>query len=88
MQFSLPAQALTYRDGGFGHKGLREVVASFLNEQLRVHKPLSEENVIVLPGLTTAIEGLAIHLANPGEALLLGRPYYNSFPLDVGVRAG
>lgn len=40
-----------------------------------------------MSGITNADEMLAWLLADPGDAFLLGRPYYGAFPVDFNARA-
>ena len=79
---------LTYADGGYGSKELRNAFAKFLTKYLKARRSIPSEEVICLPGVTIAIESVATMIANPGDGILLGRPYYNSFPHDLSMRAG
>lgn len=81
----IPAIALTYGDG---YKRLKPTVARFLTRQLRPVRAITPADVFVSNGCTVAIENLSWALANPGDAILIGRPYYGAFPTDVGKRTG
>ncbi|PHH86578.1 hypothetical protein CDD83_10038 [Cordyceps sp. RAO-2017] len=81
----IPPLALTYGDG---YKRLRHAVARFLTRHLRPVAAIEPGHVIVSNGCTTAVENLSWALANPGDAILIGRPYYGTFPGDVGKRTG
>ncbi|KAJ6445110.1 ACC synthase [Purpureocillium lavendulum] len=82
---SIPPLALTYGDG---YKRLKPTVARFLTRHLRPVRDITPADVFVSNGCTVAIENLSWALANPGDAILIGRPYYGSFPTDVGKRTG
>lgn len=81
----VPAAALTYGDG---HRRVKQAVARFLTRHLGPVVPVEPGHVLVGNGCTPAIEGLAWACANPGDAILIGRPYYGTFPADVGKRTG
>ncbi|KND90080.1 1-aminocyclopropane-1-carboxylate synthase-like protein 1 [Tolypocladium ophioglossoides CBS 100239] len=81
----VPGAALTYGDGC---KRLRRAAARFLTRQLRPVTPVEAAHVLVSNGCTPAIENLAWAVANPGDGILIGRPYYGAFPADVSRRTG
>lgn len=70
----------TYGNGGIGSNALRSSMAGFLNRYFRPIQPLDASSLICTNGMTGAIESLAFALADEGEAFLLARPYYGSFP--------
>lgn len=78
---------LTYADGGYGSKELRNAFAKFLTKHLKTSRPIQSENVVCFSGVTTAMECVATMIADPGDGILLGRPYYNLFPHDLSMRA-
>jgi bifunctional pyridoxal-dependent enzyme with beta-cystathionase and maltose regulon repressor activities len=41
----------------------------------------------VTAGVTNAIEAIVWSLGDPGDGILLGRPFYNAFVTDLGTRA-
>jgi aspartate/methionine/tyrosine aminotransferase len=82
------AHGLTYGDGPFGSKRVKAVIASFLNTHLHSASELKPEHIFVTNGVSSAIEHCAWTLANPGEGILLGRPYYRAFLPDIGMRTG
>ena len=85
---NLPIRAFTYGDGPTGSKRLRKAIANFLTKHLNPVIPLKSEHVSVTNGVSTALEHCAWALANPGDAFLLGRPFYGAFPHDVCLRTG
>ncbi|KAL5356102.1 pyridoxal phosphate-dependent transferase [Aspergillus floccosus] len=87
-KLDLPAKYLTYNDGGHGSVRLRGAIAQFLNRHLHPVKPLDAHQVVVTNGVSTAIEQMSWCLADPGEGILLGRPYYGTFIPDISMRPG
>jgi aspartate/methionine/tyrosine aminotransferase len=49
---------------------------------------LEPEHVFVTNEVSSAIEHCAWSLANPEEGILLGRPYYRAFLLNIVMRTG
>ncbi|KAM4054379.1 aminotransferase class I and II domain-containing protein [Hirsutella rhossiliensis] len=81
----IPPMALTYGDG---HKRVKHAVARFLTRHLKPLTPIEPGHVLVSNGCTPAIESISWACANSGDAILIGRPYYGTFPADVGKRTG
>ncbi|KAL3300146.1 1-aminocyclopropane-2-carboxylate synthase 2 [Colletotrichum asianum] len=86
--FKLPSHSLTYGDGMTGSKRIKAALATFLNRHLHPSKPLESAHFTITNGCSSAIEHLAWAVANPGDAFLLGRPYYNTFLPDLILRTG
>lgn len=84
----LPFTALTYGEGGQGSRRLRIAVARFLTRWLHPARELRFDQITITNGCTSAIEHLSWMLANPGEGMLLGRPYYGTFISDIQLRPG
>lgn len=82
---SLPNIGFTYGDGG---KHLRSVLATFLTRHLKPVEPITASQLITFNGCTTGIEHAARSFTDPGEYLLLGRPYYTAFLDDATLRTG
>lgn len=82
------AKALTYGDGPAGSKPLRSAISSFMNNYFNPVEPVKLEQIMVTNGCSAAIEHCAWALVNPGEGILLGRPYYRAFIPDMGLRPG
>lgn len=85
---SLSPHSLTYGDSCFGSNALRRTLASFLTTYLKSREHIDPDHIVCIAGMTIAVEAAAMMLADPGDGLLLGRPYYPSFIPDVGIRAG
>ncbi|KAJ5459752.1 uncharacterized protein N7458_001304 [Penicillium daleae] len=84
----LPAEYLTYNDGGGGSNRLRRAIAQFLNRHLNPVIPLDAEQLVVTNGVSPAIEHVSWAFTDPGEGILLGRPYYGTFIPDLSTRPG
>ncbi|RMJ25282.1 hypothetical protein PHISP_03858 [Aspergillus sp. HF37] len=84
----IPAPYLTYNDGGMGSNQLRNAIAHFLNRQLSPFRRIEPSHVVATNGCSSAIEQLSWLLTEPGEGVLLGRPYYGAFIGDISLRPG
>lgn len=82
------SKALTYGDGPSGSMSLRQTLATFLNDYFHPIRPVQAGHLMVTNGVTSAIEHASWALANSGEGILLGRPYYRAFIPDIGLRFG
>lgn len=82
------ARALTYGDGPTGSQVLRYALTTFLNDRFRPALPIESGHLLITNGVTSAVEHCAWSLAEPGEGILLGRPYYRAFINATQLRAG
>lgn len=82
------SRALTYGDGPFGSKSLRHALADFFNDYFHPAQPVQTDHLMITNGVTSALEHLAWNLTDPGDGVLLGRPYYRAFINAVQLRAG
>ncbi|PYH90496.1 PLP-dependent transferase [Aspergillus ellipticus CBS 707.79] len=87
-KLTLPAKYLTYNDGGIGSERLRRAVAGFLNKHLNPIQQLTGDDVVITNGVSSAIEHVSWAFTDPGEGILLGRPYYGTFIPDMSLRPG
>ncbi|KAL1954863.1 hypothetical protein VTO42DRAFT_505 [Malbranchea cinnamomea] len=87
-KLDLPAKYLTYNDGGGGSARLKSAIAGFLNRYFRPVVRVSPEHLLVTNGVSSAIEHVSWALADPGEGILLGRPFYGTFVPDISLRPG
>ena len=83
---SLPAKYLTYNDGATGSDRLRRAIAGFLNKHFQPAHPVVSDHLAVTNGVSSAIEHVSWAFADPGEGILLGRPYYGTFIPDMSLR--
>ncbi|KAJ9158127.1 PLP-dependent transferase [Coniochaeta hoffmannii] len=79
--------ALSYGEGPNGSKRLRSALARFINTFFSPATPILPGHISVSSGVTGSLERCAFELGDPGDAFLLGRPYYGAFPAEVGDRA-
>lgn len=84
----LTSKSLTYNDGASGSKRLKAAMARFLNRRLHPATPLEPHHLILTNGVSAAVEHLSWALADKGEGILLGRPYYGTFVADISMRFG
>lgn len=82
------AAGFTYGSGPYGSKVIRAAIAKFMNCHFKPANFLHADHVLVTNGVSAAIEHCAWALANPGEGILLGRPYYRAFISDISMRTG
>ena len=87
-KLELPAKYLTYNDGGGGSNRLKTVMANFLNKHFNPVVPLDPSHFVITNGVSPAIEHVSWVFADPGEGILLGRPYYGTFIPDINQRPG
>ncbi|KEY69284.1 hypothetical protein S7711_01735 [Stachybotrys chartarum IBT 7711] len=81
----LPTQAFTYGDGS---KRLKAALARFFDRYFKPVIPIEPSHIIITNGCTSSIEQISWLLSNPGDVVLLGRPYYGAFVGDITVRTG
>ncbi|KAJ5857155.1 hypothetical protein N7455_008049 [Penicillium solitum] len=86
-KLELPAKYLTYNDGGCGSFRLKAAIAAFLNHNLKPVTPLESSHVMATNGVSSAVEHVVWTFADPGEGILLGRPYYGMFIPDISLRS-
>ncbi|KAJ5797656.1 uncharacterized protein N7503_006952 [Penicillium pulvis] len=84
----LPARFLTYNDGGGGSNRLKIAMSKFLNRHFNPVIPLNQNHFVITNGVSPAIEHVSWVFADPGEGILLGRPYYGTFIPDISQRPG
>ncbi|RAH68529.1 putative aminotransferase [Aspergillus aculeatinus CBS 121060] len=84
----LPAKYLTYNDGGGGSVRLRRAMAAFINRHFSPVMPVTANHLVVTNGVSPAIEHVAWSFCDPGEGILLGRPFYGTFIPDLSLRFG
>ncbi|EEY21820.1 1-aminocyclopropane-1-carboxylate synthase [Verticillium alfalfae VaMs.102] len=81
--FNIESHFLTYGDGFTGSHLLREVAANFINERFRPVNQVLKKHVSITSGVGPALELSSFSLCDPGDGILLGRPYYGTFPIAV-----
>ncbi|KAJ5816978.1 aspartate aminotransferase [Penicillium robsamsonii] len=84
----IDAHALTYGDGFSGSHKLKEAVCHFLNSQFSPWTALCPSHLAITCGVSNAVECCAWALADFGDYILVGRPYFNAFKTTFGTRPG
>jgi aspartate/methionine/tyrosine aminotransferase len=82
----ISAQHLSYNNGSMGSHALRKAVSHFLNRHFHPFRAVEPTHVLMTNGCSSAIEHLSWTFVNPGEAILLGKPYYATFIADICLR--
>ncbi|CZR48717.1 uncharacterized protein FPRO_03962 [Fusarium proliferatum ET1] len=84
--FNLDSHALTAGDGFTGSHRLRNTLARFINRHFSPFEDITKDQVIVTSGVGQAIELSGFALCDKGDGVLLSRPHYGNFPIDLGYR--
>ncbi|KAK4044056.1 putative aminotransferase [Parachaetomium inaequale] len=82
-----PVHHLSYGSGPKGSPRLRHALASFLNSNFQPREPVRQEDILVLPGVTSVIDSLAWSICNEGEGIIVPQPFYMGFAVDIPTRA-
>ncbi|KAL4986243.1 PLP-dependent transferase [Aspergillus falconensis] len=82
----LHTEHLSYNNGSMGPNTLRKAVSHFLNRHFDPFRPVEPAHVPITNGCSSAIEHLSWTFLNPGEAILLSKPYYSTFIADICLR--
>ncbi|KAL5050860.1 hypothetical protein BDW71DRAFT_194565 [Aspergillus fruticulosus] len=82
----LHTEHLSYNNGSMGPNTLRKAVSHFLNRHFDPFRPVEPAHVLITNGCSSAIEHLSWTFLNPGEAILLSKPYYSTFIADICLR--
>ncbi|KAM0561936.1 hypothetical protein ACHAPJ_003108 [Fusarium lateritium] len=85
---ALSNPAFTYGDGTTGTKRVKQAVSRFLNKHLHPFQDIEPAHISMTNGCSAAIEHLSWAIANPGDAILLGQPFYGTFVPDLTYRFG
>ncbi|GFG27157.1 hypothetical protein IFM61606_07175 [Aspergillus udagawae] len=87
-KLQVDSHALTYGDGFSGSHKLKGALCHFLNRHFCPRVALSPSQITITSGVSNAVECCAWALADPGDYILIGRPYFNAFKPTFGIRAG
>jgi aspartate/methionine/tyrosine aminotransferase len=88
MNLDMSHHAFTYGDGSSGSKRLRKAIAHFLNDNFQPVTNVASSQITVTNGCSSALEHISWAIANPGDAFLLGKPFYGTFLPDLSLRTG
>ncbi|KAL6366109.1 hypothetical protein LRP88_00205 [Fusarium phalaenopsidis] len=84
--FSVDSHSLTYGDGFSGSHRLRDTIARFVNRNFHPHEPVTKNQLLITSGVGQAIEVTGFSICDKGDGVLLARPHYGNFPIDLGYR--
>ncbi|EEU36371.1 uncharacterized protein NECHADRAFT_97406 [Fusarium vanettenii 77-13-4] len=84
--FSVDSHSLTCGDGFSGSHRLRDTIARFVNRNFNPHEPVTKNQLVITSGVGQAVETTGFSICDKGDGILLGRPYYGNFPIDLGCR--
>jgi aspartate/methionine/tyrosine aminotransferase len=70
----------------YGTAALRTTIAAFLTRCWRT--AVDPENLVVVSGVTSALDVIASALCDPGDAIIVPAPYYSAFDVDLIGRSG
>lgn len=79
---------LTYSTGPRGSLRLRDAAANFLEKEFGSIDAVTADDIFVMPGLTSAVDALVWSICNEGDGIIIPRPLYNGFKIDVQHRTG
>ncbi|QKX61154.1 uncharacterized protein TRUGW13939_08301 [Talaromyces rugulosus] len=81
----LDPTSLTYHEGPFGSRRLREAMARLITTYFHPVSPISSDHIVFTSGVTSLNAISALSLTDPGDGILLGQPIYGSFNGDLCV---
>ncbi|RAQ54600.1 acc synthase [Aspergillus flavus] len=81
----LDRTSLTYHEGPFGSRRLREAMAKLITTYFYPASPITSDNILFTSGVTSLNAVCALCLTDPKDGILLGQPIYGSFDGDLSV---
>ena len=85
--FRMTPRMLTYGDGFTGSKSLKVALAKFINFHFAPRSKIDENAICLTNGVGSAVDNLAFCIGEPGDGVLIGRPLYVGFVLDLAARS-
>ncbi|KAL4814642.1 pyridoxal phosphate-dependent transferase [Aspergillus spinulosporus] len=82
----LSERHLALNDTITGSPRLKVAIADVLSRYLRPSKPLRPSHILANNGVSSAIKHCSWALCDPGDGILVGRPYYRGFNRDMCLR--
>jgi 1-aminocyclopropane-1-carboxylate synthase len=82
----VPKHFITYNNGPSGSFRCKTAISRFLNRHLDTFKPIDIADIVMTNGVSSAMEHCSWAICDPGDGILLGRPYYGSFLQDLRRR--
>ncbi|KAH8921893.1 PLP-dependent transferase [Atractiella rhizophila] len=77
----------TYSDAPTSSLRLNRSFAAFFTQYFNAREPVTNDHIVWTTGVGNALDELAWVLANPGDLIMMSRPYYNGFVLDLVARS-
>ncbi|KAH8898013.1 PLP-dependent transferase, partial [Thozetella sp. PMI_491] len=78
---------LTYSTGPRGSRRLRRAAAAFWTREFRPHTNITADNILITPGLASALDAMAWAICDEGDGILIPLPLYNGFQVDITSRS-
>jgi 1-aminocyclopropane-1-carboxylate synthase len=78
---------LDYGHGSWGSNRLRTAMASHMDRYFNSAEKVDPEELLFASGCTAICEMLGFTLFEGGDGILLGKPIYQAFQKDFGLRA-
>ncbi len=78
---------LTYSTGPRGSLRLRRAVATFLQKEFRARRTITQDDIVITSGLTSALDSITWAICNEGDSILIPTPFYNGFHIDLTARS-
>ena len=86
-QFEIDAAShLTYGAGPNGSPRLRNALATYF-ESFGARKPVRQEDIVITSGVGSMTDSLVWCICNEGEGVLVPRPVYTGFEVDIPMRS-
>lgn len=83
-----PVHHLTYSTGPRGSLRLRAAISHFINNDFQSYQAVTADEIFVTPGLASAIDSVFWAICNEGDGIVIPRPLYNGFKMDIEHRSG
>lgn len=81
--FHISPWHLTYGDGPSGTVALRQAIADFMKPAFKPTIRIEPEHIVICNGAGSAVSNLAFAIAEPGDGILVARPLYVGFFIDI-----
>lgn len=83
---AFPADAIYYQPTQ-GRGSFRKAMAKYLEDMLKLSKPMDADGIVVGAGCNAVLENLCISLAEPGEGVMIPTPYCEFLSIRLESKA-
>ncbi|KAH7393513.1 pyridoxal phosphate-dependent transferase [Cadophora sp. MPI-SDFR-AT-0126] len=83
----LPSKHLTYGTGPLGSIRLRTTLSSLFTTHFHSLKPISPSQILPYSSISALTDALTWSICNEGEGILIPRPLYTGFRVDIPQRS-